>query len=101
MNSQEWLKLLISFNTISRNSNLELIHTIQNWLADHQIASNLTYDAHQQKANLFATLPYVNHDSAQGLILSGHTDVVPVEGQKWQSDPFQALEKDGCIYGRG
>lgn len=101
MNSIEWLSKLISFDTTSRNSNLELISAIANWFEDHKILTKLIYDTDKQKANLFATLPAHNGNTQGGLVLSGHTDVVPVDGQHWNTDPFQATEIDGRIYGRG
>jgi len=99
--SEVWLAKLISFDTTSRNSNLALIHSIQEWLSSHGIVSQLTYDSSGQKANLFATMPAHNGTVQGGMVLSGHTDVVPVDGQKWDTDPFKAIEKAGRIYGRG
>lgn len=103
MNSTEWLTKLISYDTISCNSNLNLISTIQDWLLNYQnISVRLTYDATKQKANLFATIPAFDGNTTQnGVILSGHTDVVPVEGQQWQYDPFNATVTADRIYGRG
>src|SRR5688572_4154619 len=100
MNTMNWLSRLIAFDTTSRNSNLELIHCIEDWLNQHQIASQLIHDASQPKANLFATLPAKNGATTGGIILSGHTDVVPVDGQDWDSPPFEATERDGKIFGR-
>jgi acetylornithine deacetylase len=89
---------LISFNTVSRDSNLGLIEFVRDHLSKLGAATRLTYDATGKKANLFATLG----DSARpGLILSGHTDVVPVDGQNWDTDPFKAVERDGKLYARG
>lgn len=101
MNTQTWLSRLIAFDTVSRHSNLSLIAAVQEWLADHQIASRLIKDAVEPKANLFATIPAANGSVDGGIILSGHTDVVPVDGQTWDSDPFVAIERDGKLYGRG
>lgn len=90
---------LVSFDTTSRNSNLELIHYIESRLAAHGVSSRLTFDEGGAKANLFATLgPDVREG---GVVLSGHTDVVPVDAQDWSSDPFRVLERDGRLYGRG
>ena len=95
----ELLRSLIAFDTTSRESNLGLIE----WVRDHlrrmgvqQI--RLSHDADKRKANLFAT---VGEGAEPGLILSGHTDVVPVDGQAWGSDPFRAELRDGRLYGRG
>jgi acetylornithine deacetylase len=101
MNRIDWLKKLISFDTTSHRSNLELIETIRDWLSSYHIQSTLTYDETHLKANLFATLPSKNGNLKHGLILSGHTDVVPVEGQPWESDPFDAIIKEDRLYGRG
>ncbi len=101
MNSIAWLKKLVSFDTTSRNSNLALIDVIRQWFADHKINSTLTYDESHQKANLFATLAGQNNNTDDGLILSGHTDVVPVDGQEWHSDPFTLIQIENRLYGRG
>lgn len=93
------LKRLIAFDTTSRNSNLPLIEWVKDYLAGFGVESVLTYDDEGQKANLFATLGPA--DRSGGVILSGHTDVVPVDGQDWVTDPFDMLEKDGRLYGRG
>jgi acetylornithine deacetylase len=100
MNSIEWLKKLIAYDTTSRHSNIALIDAVSNWFADHKAQIRLTYDESKQKANLFATLPAQDGSINGGLILSGHTDVVPVDGQSWDSDPFKAVEKNGYIYGQ-
>lgn len=103
MDSSEWLVKLISYDTTSRNSNLNLIDFIQKWLAQYPpIITRLTFDETQQKANLFATIPAANGNVNQdGYIFSGHTDVVPVDGQEWATDPFCGTIKDDRIYGRG
>jgi acetylornithine deacetylase len=89
---------LIAFNTVSRDSNLGLIEWVRDYLSKLGATTRLTYDATGKKANLFATLG----DSARpGLILSGHTDVVPVDGQNWDTDPFKVMERDGKLYARG
>lgn len=92
------IERLIAFPTVSRDSNLGLIEWTRDYLAGFGVKSRLTYDASGKKANLFATL---GEGPKPGLILSGHTDVVPVEGQAWDSDPFKATIKDGLLYGRG
>lgn len=100
-NTREWLTELVSFDTTSRNSNLNLINRIHEWFISHAIDIRLSHDDTKQKANLFATLPGSESATHGGIVLSGHTDVVPVDGQQWDSNPFQAIEKDGRIYGRG
>jgi acetylornithine deacetylase len=99
MKSIEILERLIAFDTTSRNSNLELIQFIEEYLKKFGISSRLSYDETRTKANLFATIP--GKSDQGGLILSGHTDVVPVDGQAWETKPFKATSKDGKIYGRG
>lgn len=101
MNSINWLKKLIRFDTISSHSNLDLISAIGDWLDSFSIATHLTYDETQIKANLCATIPAYDGSTAGGLVLSGHTDVVPVVGQDWMTDPFVAEERNGALYGRG
>lgn len=94
----EALEKLISFDTTSHLSNLDLMAFVQEYLEAYGIQSRLIYNEDQTKANLHACIGDINKP---GLILSGHTDVVPVEGQDWSSDPFQAIEKNGKIFGRG
>ena len=101
MNSVEWLSHLIAFDTTSRNSNMHLIEEVEAWFKQHKIDSRLVRSPTENKANLFATIPAANGQTTGGLILSGHTDVVPVDGQAWDINPFLAIEKDNRIYGRG
>lgn len=101
MDKLQWLAKLIGFNTSSRNSNLALINLVEEWLRQHHIASSIVYGSDKSKANLFATLPTGDGETQGGIIFSGHTDVVPVDGQVWDSDPFIATEHQGKIYGRG
>jgi len=90
---------LIALDTTSRNSNLKLIEYVQSMLDDRGIESELTFDAGKNKANLFATLG--GDASKPGIVLSGHTDVVPVDGQDWRTDPFAAQVVGDKLYGRG
>lgn len=101
MNTRQWLEKLVAFDTTSRNSNLELINTVKDYLDSFGLHSWLTMNPEGNKANLFATLPASNGETQGGIVLSGHTDVVPVDGQNWHSHPFQIVEKDGLLYGRG
>jgi len=94
----EILEQLISFQTVSRDSNLGLIHWVRDYLAGYSVTSRLTYDSTGKKANLFATL---GEGKKPGIILSGHTDVVPVEGQQWDTDPFKASIVGDRLYARG
>ncbi len=96
--SRAMIERLIAFKTVSRDSNLGLIEWVRDYLRGFGAKTRLTHDASAKKANLFATLG----DSAKpGLILSGHTDVVPVDGQDWDTDPFAASEREGKLYARG
>ncbi|UCE32952.1 MAG: acetylornithine deacetylase [Burkholderiales bacterium] len=92
------IRTLVGFDTVSRESNLGLIEFVRDHLARHGVRSRLTYDAGGGKANLFAT---VGEGRRPGIVLSGHTDVVPVDGQDWDTDPFTVHERDGRLYGRG
>ncbi|KAF1023483.1 MAG: Acetylornithine deacetylase [Paracidovorax wautersii] len=101
MNTRAWLEKLVSFDTTSRNSNLALIETVRDALAAQGLQPELFYAPQGGKANLFATLPAADGGTQGGIVLSGHTDVVPVDGQAWSSDPFVLTERDGWLYGRG
>jgi acetylornithine deacetylase len=92
------IERLIAFNTVSRDSNLGLIEWVRDYLQGIGANTRLTHDATGKKANLFATL---GDSEKPGLILSGHTDVVPVDGQDWSTDPFVATERDGKLFARG
>lgn len=99
--SLEWLSKLVSFDSTSRNSNLDLIAEIQDFFDAEGLKSRLTKDVTGKKANIFATLPAADGSTEGGIVLSGHTDVVPVDGQQWETDPFGAIIKDERVYGRG
>lgn len=89
---------MVGHDTVSHRSNLDLIAYIEAYFADLGVATERVYSDDRQKANLFATIgPEVDG----GLILSGHVDVVPVEGQAWSHDPFDLVERDGKLFGRG
>lgn len=92
------LARLVSFPTVSTRSNLDLIDFVEDWLAGLGVASRRVPDASGEKASLIAR---VGPDAPGGVVLSGHTDVVPTEGQDWTSDPFVLTERDGRLYGRG
>jgi acetylornithine deacetylase len=92
------LRRLVAFPTVSRDTNLELIHFVRDLLAPYEAEIRLTHDDGRRKANLFATL---GPRGEPGIVLSGHTDVVPTEGQAWDTDPFELVEKEGRLYGRG
>lgn len=92
------LAALVGFDTTSRNSNLELIAWVEDYLAGHGIASIRIPEETGEKASLFAT---IGPAGIPGVALSGHTDVVPVDGQDWDTDPFKLTVRDGRLYGRG
>ncbi|MGX9255987.1 acetylornithine deacetylase [Pantoea ananatis] len=89
---------LLAFDTTSRASNLALIQFIDDYLTDRGVTTQWLHDDSGKKANLYARL---GPDDAGGVMLSGHTDVVPVEGQNWSVPPFALTERDGRYYGRG
>jgi acetylornithine deacetylase len=89
---------LIAFDTVSDRSNLSLIGYIEDYLASFGITGRRILDGTGQKASLWAT---IGPEDRPGIVLSGHTDVVPVAGQNWTSNPFELVERDGRLYGRG
>src|SRR4051794_25933235 len=98
----ELIRRLVAFDTTSRESNLALIGWGRSYLEAHGAVCIETYDDDRRKANLFAT--FAAHDgnaNTGGIILSGHTDVVPVDGQPWNTDPFEATLIGDRVYGRG
>lgn len=92
------MQKLVSFPTVSRDTNLPLVDWVEDYLASHGIKAHRHYHEEGEKAALFAhTGPW----EEGAVVLSGHTDVVPVDGQPWDSDPFEVTEKDGKYFGRG
>jgi acetylornithine deacetylase len=96
--SRDLLAALTGFDTTSRESNLHLIEFVRDYLAQWDVPCELIFNDDRSKANLFATL---GPDDRPGIVLSGHTDVVPVDGQPWTTPPFELTERDGKLYGRG
>ncbi|WP_060481110.1 acetylornithine deacetylase [Pseudomonas sp. NBRC 111119] len=96
--SRALLARLVGFATVSRDSNLDLIGFVRDYLARLGVASELFLNTEGTKANLFAT---IGPTDVAGIVLSGHTDVVPVDGQAWTVAPFALSEHDGRLYGRG
>ena len=92
------LERLIGFESISRHSNLDLIDFVRNYLNDYAIHSELAFNRQHDRANLYAT---IGPDDTGGVMLSGHTDVVPVDGQDWSSNPFKLKYTDENVIGRG
>ena len=96
--TKEVLEALVSFDTVSRNSNLDLIAWVEGYLDRLGVEHERIYDETGKKSNLWATLGPID---VPGYILSGHTDVVPVDDQDWTDSPFKLTERDGKLYGRG
>jgi len=94
----EWARRLVRINTVSHHSNVALIDCISDHLRTLNVPLRLTWDADRKKANLFATL---GEGKPNGIILSGHTDTVPWDGQAWSTDPLDPVIRDGRLYGRG
>ncbi len=92
------LEKLIAFDTVSRNSNMALIKYVEKYLTDFGIMPQLFMNPEGDKANLLAT---IGPKDLPGILLSGHSDVVPVDGQQWSSDPFVLRRDGGKLYGRG
>ncbi|NBT33629.1 MAG: M20/M25/M40 family metallo-hydrolase, partial [Rhodobacteraceae bacterium] len=92
------LEQLVSFPTVSRDSNLDLVDFVEGYLTSHGISSVRVPNDDGTKAALYA---HVGPTIDGGVVLSGHTDVVPVDGQAWTSDPFTVTERDGKLFGRG
>jgi acetylornithine deacetylase len=92
------LERLVAFDTVSSRSNVELIDWVANRLNDHGVPAFVQHGDEPGKANLFAT---IGPDDRPGIMLSGHSDVVPVAGQDWKTDPFRLTERDGRLYARG
>ena len=97
-NSIDMLARLVAFPTVSRDSNLPLIDWVEEYLEQFGARCRRTPNDDGTKANLFAA---IGPDAPGGVVLSGHTDVVPVDGQDWHTDPFELTERDGLLYGRG
>jgi acetylornithine deacetylase len=98
LSPREMLARLVAFPSVSTSSNLDIIAFCREWLARHGVESRLVMSPEGDKANLYATIGPMTEG---GIVLSGHTDVVPVEAQAWTSDPWSLTERNGRLYGRG
>ena len=98
LSSFEILEKLISFPTISRSPNIELIKWVSKLLTSFGVKTTILQNEDGSRANLYATTGAEEHG---GIMLSGHTDVVPTEGQDWQTDPFKLTKLNGKLFGRG
>lgn len=96
--TKELLARLVAFDTTSHKSNMGIVRFVEDYLAQHGVSCHLVKTVDGEKANLFAT---IGPKDTGGIALSGHTDVVPVTGQTWSSDPFRLTEKNGRLHGRG
>ncbi len=99
--SLDWTTRLLQVDTTSRESNLPLIDLVATELRAHGVEPVLVQNDAGTKANLLATFPAADGTTTGGIVLSGHTDVVPVDGQEWSSEPFVPEIRDGRLYGRG
>ena len=98
MNTIDILRALVAFDTTSHRSNLDLIHWIANYLSGHGVKVQLVHSDDRRKANLLAS---IGPGTAGGMVLSGHSDVVPVTDQNWSASPFTLVERNGRLHGRG
>ncbi|MEM6938024.1 MAG: acetylornithine deacetylase [Pseudomonadota bacterium] len=98
LNSIDMLARLVAFPTVSRDSNLPLIDWVEDYLGAFGARCRRTWNDDGDKANLFAA---IGPDVPGGVVLSGHTDVVPIDDQDWHTEPFKLTERDGLLYGRG
>lgn len=98
LTAHQILEKLVSFPTVSTDSNLDLVDWVEEYLAGHGIRATRVYNDDGTKAALYA---HVGPQVEGGIVLSGHTDVVPVKGQDWATDPWEVVEKDGKLFGRG
>jgi acetylornithine deacetylase len=98
LSARELMDKLVSFPTVSRDSNLDLIDFVEDYLNDYGVASTRVPNEDGTKAALYA---HIGPEIDGGVVLSGHTDVVPVDGQAWDTDPFTVTEREGKLYGRG
>ncbi len=98
LSSLEMIRRFVESPTVSRDSNLELIGFVRDYLAGLGVESHVFTNAEKTKASIYATLGPADRP---GIMLAGHTDVVPVDGQDWHTDPWTLVEKDGKLFGRG
>jgi acetylornithine deacetylase len=98
LSPRQILDQLVAFPSVSRDSNLPLIDWVEDYLESHGVTAHRVWNEDRTKASLFA---HIGPEVDGGVILSGHTDVVPVDGQAWSSDPWTVTERDGRLYGRG
>lgn len=98
LSPRQILDRLVSFPTVSRDTNLPLIDWVEDYLESHGVTAHRVWNEDRTKASLYA---HIGPKVQGGVVLSGHSDVVPVDGQVWSSDPWTVTERDGRLYGRG
>ena len=98
LSPRQILDRLVSFPTVSRDTNLPLIDWVEDYLESHGVTAHRVWNEDRTKASLYA---HIGPKVEGGVVLSGHSDVVPVDGQVWSSDPWTVTERDGRLYGRG
>jgi acetylornithine deacetylase len=98
LSPRQILDRLVSFPTVSRDTNLPLIDWVEDYLESHGVTAHRVWNEDRTKASLYA---HIGPKVEGGVVLSGHSDVVPVDGQVWLSDPWTVTERDGRLYGRG
>jgi len=98
LSPRQILDRLVAFPTVSRDTNLPLIDWVEDYLQSHGVTAHRVWNEDRTKASLYAQ---IGPEAEGGVVLSGHTDVVPVDGQTWSSDPWTVTERDGRLYGRG
>jgi acetylornithine deacetylase len=96
--AKDLLARLVAFDTTSHKSNMPIVRFVEGYLRRHGVDCTLVPTPDGEKGSLFAT---IGPAGVGGIALSGHTDVVPVDGQAWSTDPFTLIERDGRLYGRG
>ena len=95
---REMLEKLVAFPTVSRETNVPLMDFVEDYLNGHGVTCHRVWSDDRQKCNLYAC---VGPEEPGGVVMSGHVDVVPVDGQDWDTDPFQVVQKGSRLYGRG
>ena len=98
INTISILEKLISYPTVSKDANIELIYYIADLIKCEKVNPRIIKNEEKTKANLFA---YIGPEKSEGVMLSGHTDVVPIDGQNWKKPPFKCTYENGLFYGRG
>ncbi|GAA1741360.1 acetylornithine deacetylase [Rothia terrae] len=99
--SYPWIEKLVGFQTVSETPNADLLKVLADEFEKYDLTPHYTYSDDETRANMFVTIPAADGTTTGGIVISGHTDVVPVEGQDWDTDPFTPVVKGDKLYGRG